>query len=293
MIPSFPAIRHFAWKPDRGCEVLTLPTSLILYDIGPSWISSHEHVAGLRSWLAGDISPEHARGLLEQRPRSEEIALEALTAVTIDPPTLWQRLGMGGGSPVALLELHHSDSRLRLLLRTTADVTRAANLLSANLGERLRVDRTFRWNPAAAAPLQSASRLDEQLDEWRDLFWVDWRAEDSEIVTDCEAILQTSSLRCDVNESDGDAVMTIHFGDRQLRVPLQGDLGDRKRTLLALEKVLDDQFVLRVVRPTTSSDTVAILAVSPARWQEILHGQGELAPEHFGPLAEYPSPIPG
>lgn len=74
------------------------------------------------------------------------------------------------------------------------------------------------------------------------VFWVGWRADDAEIAGDCEAILQTGTLR----SSWDDELLMLSYQGVQRRVPITESPDDRHITLLAINEMLAPVYEVRL-----------------------------------------------
>jgi len=74
-------------------------------------------------------------------------------------------------------------------------------------------------------------------------FLVDHRAQEEEIVTDCEAVLKTGRLSA---EFSGDQLFVV-FGPKRIKVPLTLTPADRHIALLSLNEALDPEFEVRML----------------------------------------------
>jgi len=134
------------------------------------------------------------------------------------------------------------------------------------------------------------------LDPWKEgrglldhedlVFWVDWRHDDGEIAAECESVLQTGKLSSEWVEEDA---LFVHFGDRQVQVPLTMSEADRHLTLLAINKAMEGHFEIRFCIASAGSDTVAFLPLPAGSWVKLEQEFGERLARHFYPLQPTPN----
>lgn len=97
---------------------------------------------------------------------------------------------------------------------------------------------------------------------------VDWREYDDAIVEYCENILETGYLSAELKDADNKQgfTITIHYGDKSLLIPDQGDGADRDTTLWTLNEILHPDYEIRYCIASEGSDTGLFIPLSKTLW---------------------------
>lgn len=97
---------------------------------------------------------------------------------------------------------------------------------------------------------------------------VDWREYDDAIVEYCENILETGYLSAELKDADNKQgfTITIHYGDKSLLIPYQGDGADRDTTLWILNEILHPDYEIRYCIASEGSDTGLFIPLSKTLW---------------------------
>lgn len=98
------------------------------------------------------------------------------------------------------------------------------------------------------------------------ILWVDWREDEVDIVTMCEAILRTGSLSARYVPTDRSADLEISYGGKIAVVRYPSGTADRDTTLLALNAALAPDFEIRYCTDSDGGDTAALLPLGSAQW---------------------------
>lgn len=102
-------------------------------------------------------------------------------------------------------------------------------------------------------------------DNHSEVFWVDWREEDSTIIEYCENIIKTRSL----DYSWMGKKLNIQYKDLSREVPLTYSDKDRHITLMAINNILKSDYEVRMVWDSDGSDTVAFTILSISTWNTL------------------------
>lgn len=137
---------------------------------------------------------------------------------------------------------------------------------------------------------RSDDALQAMLDDEGAVFWVDWRAEDDEIVKDCEGILRTSDLAAEVVEIDEEpgVELYISYRGRRVKVPLVGGPEDREITIRTLDQLLRPDYEIRICRASDGTDSFALLPLSAADWATLETRFGDDIGRFFRKVEERP-----
>lgn len=119
------------------------------------------------------------------------------------------------------------------------------------------------------------------------VFWVDWRADEEEVVADCEAILQTRKLTS--TRSDDGEELDIFYGSTQLGVPFIGTTGDRHLALLTLNKAMEGEYEVRMLYASEGLDGVGMVPLSCDAWRRLEQEASEIICRRFHVLSEHPN----
>lgn len=143
----------------------------------------------------------------------------------------------------------------------------------------------------AAVTSPTPAAIQGMLDDEQLAFWVDWRGEEGEIVTDCESVLQTGKLSAETVEDDSEAGwhMFICFGERRVRVPLTYSEADRHHALVALNEALAPDYEIRLAKDSAGADTLAFVALSTTEWSALERKHGAKVAARFYKLAPKPN----
>lgn len=100
---------------------------------------------------------------------------------------------------------------------------------------------------------------------------VDWREDDEEIIGYCENILETGHLSAEIEDVDNQQgfTITIHYADKSLVIPYQGDGADRDTTLFALNEILQPDYELRFCKVSDGSDTLDFIPLPKILWHRL------------------------
>lgn len=133
--------------------------------------------------------------------------------------------------------------------------------------------------------------IEALFDDQDTVFWVDWREDDSAIVSYCEDILQTGSLEAEIVPADNNAgiEMFIMYNNKRVRVPLVIGLEDRHITLVTLNQILSPDFEVRFCKDSDGSDTLAFLPLSGDTWRELEMTYGDAVAKRFYQLQPSPN----
>jgi len=143
------------------------------------------------------------------------------------------------------------------------------------------------------AVLGSSTRenIDALLDDNSTVFWVDWREDETDIVSYCESVLETGNLEAeweDVNTPRG-VDLVIHYKGKTARPKLVEDAADRHLALCALNEILAPEFEIRFCIDSKGGDTLAFLALPASLWRDLEEGYGDAVPRHFYRFSEKPN----
>jgi hypothetical protein len=128
------------------------------------------------------------------------------------------------------------------------------------------------------------------LDDPESVFWVDWRADDAEIVEDCESILQTGTLAAEsLDLPAGGVELYLHYKDKRQKVPLIQGHEDRHITLLALNRMLNPDYEVRFCIASHGSDTLAFLPLASKDWAALERQYGAAVAAQFYTIATTPN----
>ncbi len=116
-------------------------------------------------------------------------------------------------------------------------------------------------------------------------FLVDHRAEEEEIVTECEAVLKTGRLSA---EFTGDELFVV-FGPKRVKVPLTLTPADRHIALLSLNEALNPEFEVRMLYASVDSDTGAFVPLRRDAWAALELESPEVVARRFHVLTPHPN----
>jgi hypothetical protein len=127
----------------------------------------------------------------------------------------------------------------------------------------------------------------EALAERKDvLFWVDWRADDQEIVQECEALIKSGNLSAEWVPNAVSADLDITYKGKVTRVPYPPPGADRDTTLFTLARVLAGDFDLRLWTDSNGSDMAAFAALTSDEWRQLEASFGDIVAVKFAPLQD-------
>jgi hypothetical protein len=112
---------------------------------------------------------------------------------------------------------------------------------------------------------------------------VDWRGYDEDIINDCEKILKTGSLKAEIveNNTGSEYDVYIYYRGEKRRVEYGKEIY-RWTTINALNRVLKEEYQLRILTSSYDSDTSVLLPLSHKSWQELERLLGkELMAKYF------------
>lgn len=121
-------------------------------------------------------------------------------------------------------------------------------------------------------------------------FDVDWPEEDDEVVACCAAALDLELLTAEWRGDD----LFVTFDGRSVKVRLEDDVGDRHRTICAVNDLLSPKYEVRFIVVSHGNDTLGFAALSVADWRELGRGQsfGRRRKFHRSPQAAEPGDQP-
>jgi len=95
-----------------------------------------------------------------------------------------------------------------------------------------------------------------------EVFWVDWREEDSALAEYCESIIKSGKLS---SLSKGEKLF-IRYNQVSKEVPLTQSGSDRHITLITINKVLAPDYEIRMVWDSDGGDTLAFAILPRKEW---------------------------
>ena len=100
---------------------------------------------------------------------------------------------------------------------------------------------------------------------------VDWREEDDAIIGYCENILETGQLSAELEDADNQQgfSITIHYGEKSLLIPYQGEGADRDTTLRSLNEILQPEYEIRFCKASDGSDTLEFIPLPKKLWHQL------------------------
>lgn len=98
-----------------------------------------------------------------------------------------------------------------------------------------------------------------------EIFWVDWREDDSALAEYVESIIKSNKLSASM---DNDKLF-IHYGEVTKQVPLSYSGSDRHITLVAINDILYPEYETRMVWESDGNDTLAFTPLSIKQWSEL------------------------
>lgn len=101
-------------------------------------------------------------------------------------------------------------------------------------------------------------------EDGKEIFWVDWREDDSCIAEYCEYIINSGKLSSYWEEDR----LFVKYGDNLNEVQLTHTESDRHITLLAINRILEPEFEIRLVWDADGGDTGAFAILHSTKWQE-------------------------
>jgi len=130
----------------------------------------------------------------------------------------------------------------------------------------------------------SEGTLDRLFNDAQTVFWVDFRAEETEVIEACERVLATGDLSFQL---DGESLSINRNGTSNV-VPLTFSLADRHIVILCLNKLLAPDYEIRFCIASNGMDTLAFVPLSVNRWLE-LEAEHKHLNEHFAVIHNYPN----
>ena len=129
------------------------------------------------------------------------------------------------------------------------------------------------------------------LNDRRTIFWVDAREDEAELVSYCEAVLQTGKLTAEWVGADTPRGrdLYISYSGKRVRVPLINGDEDRHIALCALNGVLVPDYEIRLCIDSNGSDTLAFLPLAIGQWAALEQRYGAAVSQHFYRLADRPN----
>lgn len=121
-------------------------------------------------------------------------------------------------------------------------------------------------------------------DDDQSVFWVDWRAEETEVVGACEGLLATGDLTF---ELDGEDLSIIRNGKRH-HASLTLGPADRHIAICLLNQALSPDFEIRFCVASNGMDTLAFLPLSVDKWRELAADYSHLC-DHFAVIGDHPN----
>jgi len=98
-----------------------------------------------------------------------------------------------------------------------------------------------------------------------EVFWIDWREEDQNIIDYCAEQIQTKKLTS-VWEDEN---LVLKYEGSSKVVPLTFSDADRHITLLTINEVLFPDYEVRMVWDSDGSDTLAFVLLTTSNWNEL------------------------
>ncbi|WP_425615186.1 hypothetical protein NA78x_005086 [Anatilimnocola sp. NA78] len=112
-----------------------------------------------------------------------------------------------------------------------------------------------------------------------EVFHVDWKEDDADIVSYCAESLRLDDLSAVWNEDQD--VLTVIYRGKENVVPLQLHGGDRYITICTLNKLLEPDYEIRYMVCSHGSDTGGFVALSNSEWQQLEAANAVVAAENF------------
>lgn len=97
------------------------------------------------------------------------------------------------------------------------------------------------------------------------IFWVDWREDDSALTEYCESIIQTNKLSS-VWEDDK---LIIRYGDKSQVAPLTISGADRHITMVAINDILVPDYEIRMAWDSDGGDTLGFTILPTSEWSRL------------------------
>lgn len=97
------------------------------------------------------------------------------------------------------------------------------------------------------------------------LFWVDWREADEDIIGLAAEIIGGDKLAPEWIEGK----LNIRFNQTLSEIALQFEPGEQDITLRALNKVLEPEFEIRLIKASEGGDTLAFFILDKKSWSEL------------------------
>ncbi len=117
------------------------------------------------------------------------------------------------------------------------------------------------------------------------VIWVDWGEEDDNIIRMAAAILPPSDLKADFDDDSCDLLISYHGTVHRIRYPEEG-IADRDTTIIALNRILQPGYELRLCNASRGSDTLALLLLSASDWAAVEHQHPLKSAESFTKINE-------
>lgn len=103
------------------------------------------------------------------------------------------------------------------------------------------------------------------------VMWIDWREEDENIITYCEAILQTEQLSVETLDADNERGFEtiITYINKKTSIPYKGEGADRNTTIKTLNQTIQSEFEIRLCKESLGSDTLCFIPLTNVQWNEL------------------------
>ncbi|MFZ6721725.1 hypothetical protein [Undibacterium sp. Ji49W] len=109
------------------------------------------------------------------------------------------------------------------------------------------------------------------------VFWVDWREADDDIITLAANALATTDLRPQWT----DDVLYINFQGNLTKIPLNFEPEEQDITLVTLNSAISAEFNIRFITASNGGDTIAFLVLDNPSWAQLESEFGEKVDSAF------------
>jgi hypothetical protein len=158
--------------------------------------------------------------------------------------------------------------------------------LPASLGRPVNPPKQFEPTGDAVKDIQTyleagtVSAFHELFEDDDIVIWVDWGEEDDNIVNMVADVLGLDNLSAKFDNATCDLLITYRGVDNRIAYPEEG-IADRDTTIIALNRLLQPEYELRVCNASRGSDTLALLALKAEDWSLIEHKYPAACVENF------------
>ena len=123
------------------------------------------------------------------------------------------------------------------------------------------------------------------------IFWVDWREYDEDIVSYVnDELSETDQIEWKTIPSEKEGaldIVTLKKDEKEAVIPYAEDAWDRDTTLKSIGKFIDDKYKLCWFKPSLGGDTLSFMVIGNEDWEKLIAEFGEEKLKfYFSPVIE-------